>query len=125
MSIFPRAARFLFFTGIAAAWLPLAVPAHAARPASKSAAPDYVSVPFSLASQNKLLVSVQINGKRAMFVVDTGAPLSCVDESRMRRFGLNPFAGSEDVPATVIANGRQHRVTLIPALTLGPMQFTN
>ncbi len=87
--------------------------------------PDYVAVPFSVGHQNKFFIDAKINGKNASLVLDTGAPITCLDASRARSFNLRPFDGSATVPASVVANGQRHRVTIVPSLALPPLKFTN
>ena len=44
------------------------------------------------------LLRGQINGRNAMFYVDTGAPVSCVDESQARRFRLSSLMLDDNTP---------------------------
>lgn len=84
---------------------------------------DYVVAPLKMGSQNQLVVRTQINGKPAAFVVDTGAPISCMSEDRAAYYGLKPFSGSRKMPATVMANGRVHRVGLVGSWRLGAVEL--
>lgn len=80
--------------------------------------PDYISLPLRVGSQNELMLSASINGKRAWLVVDTGAPLTCIDQSRAAHFGLAPFNGRNGGP-TVLVNGVERSVSVVNSLQLG------
>lgn len=95
---------------------------HLEAQSTKTGNSDYVAAPLKLGSQNQLIVHTTVNGKSAGFVVDTGAPLSCMSEQRASYFGLKPFGGNKRVPSTVVANGRQHRVAQISAWRLGSVE---
>ena len=85
---------------------------------------EYVAAPLKLGSQNQLIVHTTVNGKPAGFVVDTGAPLSCINEQKASYFGLKAFGGSKRMPATVMANGRQHQVGLLKSWRVGGVEIT-
>lgn len=84
---------------------------------------DYVAIPLSRGKQGQPLLEAQINGRPALFYLDTGAPLMCVDVARTRRFGLSPLLDENGTPILVNANGIGHRVTMLPSINLGPLQL--
>ena len=54
------------------------------RAPAQTEAPRYEALPLERSSQNHLLVRAEINGKPAVLLVDTGAPLSAVASTSMR-----------------------------------------
>lgn len=97
------------------------VPLNAEQETTKTA--DYVVAPLKLGNQNQLVVETKVNGKPGIFVVDTGAPLSCLNEERAAYFGLKPFLGNKRIPPTVVANGRLHRVAQVSSWRLGGVEI--
>lgn len=81
--------------------------------------PGYASVPLRRSSQNELLIDVQINGKPAVFLVDTGAPHVGIEQARTASLGVEPAGGNGPLPPTVNANGQIHRVAVISSLQVG------
>src|SRR4029077_5039269 len=51
--------------------------------------PPFAPIPRELSPQNHLVVRAFINGKLALLGVDTGAPVSAIDVSRQRHYGLD------------------------------------
>ena len=120
----PRTVSFLRAVAVLCAWGMLAArPVCAAASPPKSEIPSYVAMRLGSGKQNQFFVEARINGRRAVLIVDTGSPITCIDASKARPFGLKPFTGSEDIPATVIANGETHRVTLIPSMRMGQVEL--
>ncbi|HEY8651203.1 MAG TPA: hypothetical protein VIL70_09845, partial [Chthoniobacterales bacterium] len=66
---------------------------------------QFEALPLERSRQNHLLVRVEINGKRALLGVDTGAPVSAIALSRRRHFGLTAIPGSSKLPARLRING--------------------
>jgi predicted aspartyl protease len=87
--------------------------------------PEIIAVPLLQGSQGQPLLRGQINGKDAILYVDTGAPVTCVDESKARRFEFPALEWSDKTQITVNANGADHRVTLISNLRLGALRIEN
>ncbi|HSH39113.1 MAG TPA: retropepsin-like aspartic protease, partial [Chthoniobacterales bacterium] len=50
--------------------------------------PAYDLVQMTRGPQNHLLVSAQVNGRPAMFLVDTGADVSFIRRDRAQAFGI-------------------------------------
>lgn len=87
--------------------------------------PEVAAVPLLRGSQGQLLLRGQINGRDAFLYVDTGAPVTCVDESKARRFEFPALQWSDKTPITVNANGADQHVTLISELRLGVLRIEN
>lgn len=81
--------------------------------------PGYVSVPLRRSSQNELLVDVQINGRPAVFLLDTGAPHVGIEQARIASLGVEPAGGNGPLVPAVKANGQMHRVAVISSLQIG------
>lgn len=81
--------------------------------------PGYVSVPLRRSSQNELLLDVQVNGRPAVFLVDTGAPHVGLEQARIASLGIEPAGGNGPLVPTVQANGQPHRVAVISSLQVG------
>ena len=57
--------------------------------------------------------------KTRCIVLDTGSPVTCVDDSKSKLFKLAPGNG------TVMVNGQQHKLAIAPSLTFGPEEVQN
>jgi len=86
---------------------------------------DYVSIPLLRGKQGQPLLDAQINGRDALLYLDTGAPLMCIDRTKVRRFDLNPILLENNTPVLINANGISHRVTTVSSLNLGPLKLEN
>jgi predicted aspartyl protease len=86
--------------------------------------PGYSVIPLVRGPQNHIFLRARINSRPATVLLDTGSPVTCVDESQKRRFKLEPFAGSDTVPSQVIANGEVRDVTMLSSLQLGILEIT-
>ena len=71
------------------------------------------------------MLKAQINGKNALIYVDTGAPVSCIDESKSRVFGLGMLSFENRTPVNVNANGENHRVTVISRMVIADLRLDN
>jgi predicted aspartyl protease len=80
----------------------------------------YLRIDLTRRWQNHLLVPAQLNGRKANFIVDTGAVHSCLDIVKARSFGLQPKNG-----LVAIVNGRKHSVTEVAAMSIGPVEVRN
>lgn len=87
--------------------------------------PDYLSLPMMRGRQGQPLLRAKINDRSALLYLDTGSPVTCVDESQARAYGLAALAGGDRAPLTVNANGSDHHVTLIPRLGIGALRLEN
>jgi predicted aspartyl protease len=123
--------RRLFACLLALCWAapsfaPAQTSAQAAPAPQAVAASNYIALPLSPGSQGQPMLQAEINGKKALIYVDTGAPVMCVDESKSRRYNLGALAfGEERKPLTVNANGAGHLVTLISSLRAGGLHLEN
>lgn len=91
------------------------------RPATE--APQYEALPLERSSQNHLLVRAEINGKPAVLLVDTGAPLSAVAIDRRDHFGLAPISAHSKVPSRLNINGAFNSMSLARSLRLGALNL--
>lgn len=48
----------------------------------------YSALKLQLNTTNHFIVPVCVNGRRALFILDTGAGATCIDKNRIVRFGL-------------------------------------
>ncbi len=97
--------------------------AHAA--AFNPAAADYTSLALVRGKENQLLLRLPIDDKKPYIVLDTGSPITCVDESKAKTFKLVSTSENGSSPMTVMVNGVRHRMALAPSLVLGPLQVQN
>lgn len=86
---------------------------------------DYVSVPLIGGKENKLLVNAQTSGGKVRMELDTGAPITCVEQSKATLFGLVSSSTDSTSPMTVMLNGLRHRIAIIPALRFGTVETRN
>jgi predicted aspartyl protease len=105
------------FTSTAACILALVTtaPRSQAVPVDVSGA-DYSSVPLLRGKQNQLLLRQMIGGHPAYITLDTGSPVTCVDESKSKLFSLVPTSTDGTPPMSVTVNGERHRIAVIPSL---------
>lgn len=99
------------------------LPSSAAAP--NPAGSDYTSLTLVRGKQNQLLLKLPVNDKSPLFVLDTGSPVTCVDDSKSKLFKLAPAEGNGSSQATVMVNGMQHNLALIPSLVFGPVEVQN
>lgn len=85
--------------------------------------PDYLALPLLHGRQGQPLLRAKINGRAALVYLDTGSPVTCVDESQAAAFRLTPLAGENRALITVNANGSDHRVTFIESMSFGTLQL--
>ncbi|PYJ12070.1 MAG: hypothetical protein DMF06_00710 [Verrucomicrobia bacterium] len=137
----PRAARAILrpvFAGISPSFsrknltalfvaLVAGVPAFAlARtPARPEAPPQYEALPLERSSQNHLLVRAEINGKPAVLLVDSGAPLSAVATDRATHFGMNPVSAKSRIPSKLNINGAFNSMSVARSLRLGALNLVD
>ena len=86
---------------------------------------QFEALPLERSRQNHLLVRVEINGKRALLGVDTGAPVSAIALSRRRHFGLTAIPGSSKLPARLRINGAFNRVAIAHTIRLGALNLVD
>lgn len=113
-------------TGMATAFLTLLLafqsPAFAA---PGPAGTDYTSLTLVRGKQNQLLLKLPVDDKNPMLVLDTGSPVTCVDDSKSKLFKLTPATSNGSAQSTVMVNGMQHKLAIAPSLTFGPVQVQN
>jgi predicted aspartyl protease len=80
----------------------------------------YVRINLTRRLENHMLAPVQLNGRKANFIVDTGAAYSCLDLRKAGSFGLQPKNG-----VAVTLNGRKHTTTQIDVTSIGPVEIRN
>ncbi|MEO6871316.1 MAG: pepsin/retropepsin-like aspartic protease family protein [Chthoniobacterales bacterium] len=86
---------------------------------------QYQALQLERSRQNHLLVHVHINGKPALFGVDTGAPVSAVALKRRKHFGLAPLPKGSDLPAELRINGGYNRVAIAHHLRIGALTLVD
>ena len=98
---------------------------HAAPAPSNPAGTDYTALPLIRGKENQLLLRLPVDDKTPMMVLDTGSPITCVDESKSKLFKLTPPPANSSSPTSVTVNGVQHKLAIAPSLTFGPEQIQN
>ncbi|MGI8956653.1 MAG: aspartyl protease family protein [Chthoniobacterales bacterium] len=86
---------------------------------------QFQALPLERSQQNHLLIRAEINGKRALLGVDTGAPVSAISASRRAHFGLTALPGSSKLPPRLRINGGFNRVTIAHHLRLGALTLVD
>lgn len=86
---------------------------------------NIISIPLNSGRENKLTVNAQAHGGNVRMELDTGAPITCVDQSSATRFALVPTSTDGDSPIAVTLNGARHRIAIIPTLRFGPVLTEN
>lgn len=99
-----------------------AMPATSASAAVSLPADAYISLPLSRGKQNQLLLRLPANGRSAVIALDTGSPVTCLDESKAKLFNLAPTSTDGKPPQGLIVNGTRHRLGTVPLLLFGSMQ---
>jgi predicted aspartyl protease len=96
-----------------------------AKPPARDEAPQYEALPLTRSSQNHLLVRAEINGKPAVLLVDTGAPLSAVAIDRATHFGMNPVSAKSKIPSKLNINGAFNAMSIARGLRLGALNLVD
>ena len=86
---------------------------------------QYQVLPLTRSSQNHLLVRGAINGKPAVLLVDTGAPLSAVAIDRREYFGMTPVGAKSRVPARLNINGAFNSMSIAHGVQLGALNLVD
>lgn len=84
---------------------------------------QYEALPLIRSAQNHLLVRAEVNGKPALFAVDTGAPVSAIALNRRAHFGLSPVTAKSAIPARLSINGAFNSVAIARNLRLGALNL--
>jgi predicted aspartyl protease len=83
-----------------------------------------IRIPLDRSNEHKLLLRATAAGGPAWVELDTGAPITCADETKAALFNFQPFPpGSQ--PPTLILNGKPHKMTVIPQLEFGGVTVKN
>jgi predicted aspartyl protease len=102
--------------------LAFAFPAFAANRAQiPSGRVQFEALPLARSFQNHLLIHAYINGKPALMVLDTGAPVSAIAINRRSYFGLSAIPGASQIPARVKINGAFNSMGIAKTLRLGAL----
>src|ERR1051325_8885766 len=96
-----------------------------ARVSSRVEAPLYEALPLERSSQNHLLVRAEINGKLAVLLVDTGAPLSAVAIDRASHFKMDPVSARSRIPSRLNINGAFNAMSIARNLRLGALNLVD
>ena len=94
-------------------------------PARRRKTPQYEALPLERSSQNHLLVRAEINGKPAVLLVDTGAPLSAVALDRAAHFGMIPVSAKSKIPSRLNINGAFNSMSIARSLRLGALNLVD
>ena len=94
-----------------------------ARSRATTEGPQYEALPLERSSQNHLLMRAEINGKPAVLLVDTGAPLSAVAIDRRDHFGMAPVTAKSKVPSRLNINGAFNSMSIARSLRLGALNL--
>lgn len=86
--------------------------------------PGYEAVPVSYNSLNRMLLEAVVNGRRARFIVDTGANISVLEVRRARALGVSAVGSNSPYGEFATLNGREHcRIGYINSLRAASMDF--
>lgn len=96
-----------------------------ARKPAGTEAPVYQALPMERSSQNHLLVRAEINGKPAVLLVDTGAPLSAVAIDRAAHYGMNPVSAKSKIPSRLNINGAFNAMSVARTVRLGALNLVD
>jgi len=66
-----------------------------------------------------------INGRSAVLLVDTGAPLSAVAINRRDHFGMTPVTAKSNVPSRLNINGAFNSMSIAHSLRLGALNLVD
>ena len=93
--------------------------------AATAGALQYEALPLIRSTQNHLLVRAEVNGKRDLLGVDTGAPVSAIALNRREHFGLAPITGKSDLPSKLSINGAFNSVAVAKSVRLGNLNLVD
>jgi predicted aspartyl protease len=96
-----------------------------ARSPTRVEPPQYEALPLERSSQNHLLVRAEINGKPAVLLVDTGAPLSAVAIDRAAHFKMDPVSARSKIPSRLNINGAFNAMSMARSLRLGALNLVD
>jgi predicted aspartyl protease len=96
-----------------------------AKPPKPTGSVQYEALLLRRSVQDHLLVRAEINGKRAIMVVDTGAPVSAIALNRRAYFGMKPITGKSRIPSRLSINGAFNAVVIAHNLRLGALNLVD
>ncbi len=96
-----------------------------AKPAKATGSIQYEALPLHRSAQDHLLVRAEINGKPAIMVVDTGAPVSAIAVNRRAHFGMKPISSKSRIPSRLSINGAFNAVVIAHNLRLGALNLVD
>src|SRR5213595_1910735 len=129
-----RLRRSIFLCFLTAMFCWAGSPAQGQSASSRSAAertiwqrnnPQFEALPLELSPQNHLIVRAFINGKLALLGVDTGAPVSAIDVSRHRHYGLDSISSTSKLPPKLMINGAMNTVGIAKSLRIGALNLVD
>jgi predicted aspartyl protease len=126
--VFTRFSKFVAHKKLPAllAALALGLPAFvSAKPPKPAGSVQYEALPLRRSAQDHLLVRAEINGKPAIMVVDTGAPVSAIAINRRAYFGMKPVAGKSRIPTRLSINGAFNAVVIAHNFRLGALNLVD
>src|SRR6186997_3029311 len=72
----------------------------------------------------QMTVSGKINGKKAHFIIDSGASQSVFDEMRMSKLlGHNKFEKTEALSTGLGTNSMENQLVVVPGLVIGDFEI--
>ncbi len=83
----------------------------------------YQAVPVRGGPMNRLLTTAAVNGHKATFLIDTGAPISVLGSEHAKSFGVQLASEKSEFGGDTPVNGRSSRIGLVQSLTAGAMDF--
>jgi predicted aspartyl protease len=95
-------------------------------PSAHRYAPQYArfqSLELERSSQNHLLLRAMINGKRALLVVDSGAPFSAINQKRVAHFRMESADAYPELPEQLRVNGGYNALKVARSLRLGSLDL--
>ena len=93
------------------------------REATAPRALQFEALPLERSSQNHLLLRAELNGKPALFVVDTGAPVSAIALNRVAYFRMSAPGNDAELPSRLQINGGFAKVAVARELQLGALNL--
>lgn len=103
--------------------LTLAASGAAPRLAVVPRASNFEALPLERSPQGHLLVRATLNGRPALLLVDSGAPVSAVALDRVSYYGMKPARADSDWPTRHQLNGKFHGVVMARSFQLGRLNL--
>jgi hypothetical protein len=84
---------------------------------SNATAPASVRIGLDRSKEHKFLLQAKAPGGVAWLELDTGAPITCADETKTALFKFQPCPAGK--PAWMMMNGQRDRLALVPQMEFG------